>query len=90
MNPIMRKRALAARDAHLVVHPLGTAVGLDVLAEAATFVIRKTVTEILRRGFRERFKDRDSRGFWLHEYCLNRKQSKKRLEEMRQSLEAGR
>jgi|HubBroStandDraft_2_1064218.scaffolds.fasta_scaffold03399_7 hypothetical protein len=77
-------------DSHFspVSHPFGTVVGLDALAEAATFVIRKTVTEILRRGFRERFKDRDAReNFWLYEYGLNGKQSKKRLKEMHDSLE---
>ena len=63
-------------------------VGLDALAEAATFVIRKTVTEVLRRAFRERFKDRNAReNFWLYEYGLNGKQSKKRLKEMHDFLE---
>jgi hypothetical protein len=58
-------------------------VGLDALAEAATFVIRKTVTGVLRRGFRERFKDRNAReNFWLYEFGLNGKHSKKRLKEM--------
>jgi hypothetical protein len=71
-----------------VAHPFGTVVGLDALAEAATFVIRKTLTEILRHGFRERFKDRNAReNFWLYEYGLNGKQSKKRLKEMHDSLE---
>ena len=77
-------------DSHFspIAHPFGTVVGVDALAEAATFVIRKTVTEILRRGFRERFKDRNAReNFWLYEYGLNGKQSKKRLREMHDSLE---
>jgi hypothetical protein len=77
-------------DSHFspVPHPFGEVPGLDSLAEAATFIIRKTVVEILRRGFRERFKDRDAReDFWLREHGLNGKQSKKRLNEMRQSLE---
>src|SRR6266436_3457505 len=77
-------------DSHFspVAHPFGTVVGVDALAEAATFVIRKTVTEILRLGFRERFKDRDAReNFWLYEYGLTGKQSKKRLKEMYDSLE---
>jgi hypothetical protein len=66
-----------------IPHPFGTAPGLDVLAEAATFVIRKTLTEILRRGLRDRFKDRDAReDFWLREYALNKRQSEKRLDEM--------
>lgn len=76
-------------DSHFssVAHPFGTVVGIDALAEAATFVIRKTVTEILRRGFRERFKDRDAReNFWLYEYGLDRRQSKKRLRQMQDSL----
>lgn len=63
-------------------------VGLDALAEAATFVIRKTVTEVPRRAFRERFKDQNAReNFWLYEYALNGKQSKKRLKEMHDFLE---
>jgi hypothetical protein len=35
-------------DSHFsaVAHPFGTVVGLDALAEAATFVLRKTVTEV--------------------------------------------
>ncbi len=67
-----------------VSHPFGNTVCLlDVLAEAATFIIRKTVIEILRRGFRTKFKDRDTREeFWLLEYGLNHKQSKKRLKEL--------
>lgn len=71
-----------------VPHPVNRTVCLiDVLAEAATFIIRKTVIEILRRGFRERFKDRNTRDeFWLREYGLNGKQSKKRLKELKASL----
>jgi len=72
-------------DSHFspVGHPFGSVVGLDALAEAATFIIRKTVTEILRFGFRARFKDRDAReNFWLYEYGLNGKQSRRRLKEM--------
>jgi predicted amino acid-binding ACT domain protein len=67
-----------------VSHPLDCSVCLlDVLAEAVTFIIRKTVIEILRRGFRDKFKDRGTReDFWLREYGLNSKQSKKRLSEM--------
>jgi len=67
-----------------VPHPLDCSVCLlDVLAEAVTFIIRKTVTEILCRGFREKFKDRSTREeFWLLEYGLNNKQSKKRLGEL--------
>jgi hypothetical protein len=77
-------------DSHFspIAHPFGTVVGLDALAEAATFVIRKTVTEVLRLGLRKRFKDRDAReSFWLYEYGLNRKQSRKRLKEMYDSLD---
>jgi uncharacterized protein YegJ (DUF2314 family) len=56
---------------------------VDALAEAATFIIRKTVTEMLRLGVRARFKDRDAREhFWLYEYGLNGKQGRKRLREM--------
>jgi len=76
-------------DSHFVqvAHPFGTVVALDALAEAATFVVRKTVTEILRRGLCEKFKDREAReNFWLYEYQLNGKQSKKRLREMRDFL----
>lgn len=77
-------------DSHFspIAHPFGTVVGLDALAEAATFVIRKTVTEVLRLGLRKRFKDRDAReSSWLYEYGLNRKQSRKRLKEMYDSLD---
>jgi hypothetical protein len=77
-------------DSHFspIAHPFGTVVGLDALAEAATFVIRKTVTEVLRLGLRKRFKDLDAReSFWLYEYGLNRKQSRKRLKEMYDSLD---
>lgn len=77
-------------DSHFVpvAHPFGqSVVGIDALAEAATFIIRKTVIDILRRGFRERFTDRQTREeFWLLEYGLNAKQSKKRLREMEDSL----
>jgi len=73
-------------DSHFrpVAHPFGgTVVGIDLLAEAATFVIRKTVIEILRRGLRDRFKDRDAReDFWLYQYGLDKKQSRKRLRGM--------
>jgi hypothetical protein len=64
-----------------VPHPFGdTVILIDVLAEAATYIIRKTVIEILRRGLRDRLKDRNTRDeFWLLEYGLNGKQSKKRL-----------
>jgi hypothetical protein len=81
-------------DSHFVPipHPLGQGVvGLEALAEAATFVIRKTLIEILKRGWRDKFRDRDSRDdFWLYEYGLDRKQSKKRLRELEDSLKAGR
>jgi hypothetical protein len=76
-------------DSHFspIGHPFGTVVGIDALAEAATFIIRKTITKILRLGFRARFKDRNAReDFWLYEYGLNGKQSRKRLKEMYDSL----
>jgi hypothetical protein len=76
-------------DSHFsqVVHPFGETVGIDALAEAATFIIRKTVIEILRRGLRHKFKDRNAReDFWLYQYGLDKKQSKKRLKEMNNSL----
>jgi hypothetical protein len=79
-------------DSHFshIAHPFGTVVGIDALAEAATFVIRKTVTEILRRGLREEFKDRKAReNFWLHKYGLNGKQSRKRLGDLEDSLKRG-
>jgi hypothetical protein len=63
-----------------VPHPFGTAPFLDVLAEAATLIIRKTVVEVLRRGWRHKFKDPQTRdNFWLLEYGLDKHQSKKRL-----------
>jgi len=71
-----------------VSHPLGNTVCLlDVLAEAVTFIIRKTVVDILQRGLREKFRDRQTRDeFWLLEYGLNHKQSKKRLRELNEFL----
>lgn len=78
------------RDTHFipVAHPFGQSVSeIDVLAEAATFIIRKTVIGILQQGLREKFKDRDAQeSFWLYEYGLDKKQSKKRLNEMEESL----
>jgi len=80
-------------DIHFVPipHPLGQGVvGLEAFAEAATFIIRKTVIEILKRGWRERFTNRGTRDdFWLYEYGLDRHQSKKRLRELEDSLKAG-
>jgi hypothetical protein len=76
-------------DSHFnqVAHPLGKTVGIDALAEAATFIVRKTVIEILQKGLRDKFKDRDTReSFWLYAYGLDSKQSKKRLREMSDSL----
>lgn len=77
-------------DSHFspVAHPFGTTVvGVDALAEAATFIIRKTVIAVLQNGFREKFKDRDARDdFWLYEYGLDKKQSKKRLRDMKDAL----
>ena len=79
-------------DVHFVPipHPLGQGVvGLEAFAEAATFIIRKTVIEILKRGWREGFKDRDTRDdFWLYEYGLDRHQSNKRLRELEENLKA--
>jgi len=76
-------------DSHFspVAHPFGETVGIDALAEAATFIIRKTVTQILERGLRDKFRDRDTREeFWLYQYGLDKKQSKKRLREMYEVL----
>lgn len=76
-------------DPHFVSvpHPLqGPASLLDVLAEAATFIIRKTVVEILKRGLCENFKDREAREkFWLYQYGLDNRQSKKRLHELKEA-----
>jgi hypothetical protein len=73
-----------------VPHPLGPGVvGIDALAEAATFIIRKTVIEVLKHGWRDRFKDRSAReDFWLYEYGLDKKQSRKKLRELEDSLKA--
>ena len=64
-----------------VPHPLdGSAQMLDVLAEAATFIIRKTIVGLLHKGLQGEFKERKTRDdFWLHRYGLNNKQSSKRL-----------
>lgn len=73
-----------------VSHPLGEAVAVDTLAEAATFVIRKTIIRILLSGWRENFADRAAReDFWLHEYGLDNKQSKKRLAAFKADLKQG-
>jgi hypothetical protein len=77
-------------DSHFrsMSHPFGQdAIGLDVLAEAATFIIRKTVIEIVRRGWREEFKDRAAReNFWLMKFALPKGQCKKRMKELKDSL----
>lgn len=64
-----------------IPHPFETTAPLlDVLAEAATFIIRKTVVAILSRGLCEEFTDREARErFWLYQYGLDNRQSKKRL-----------
>jgi len=63
---------------------------LDALAEAATFIIRRTVIEILKRGWRDGFKDRAaSENFWLYQYGLDKKQSRKRLKGLEDSLNDG-
>lgn len=71
-----------------VPHPFGPDVAsLETLAEAATFIVRKTVIEILKRKWRDEFKDRDAREhFWLYQYGLDKHQSKKRLREMKDLL----
>jgi hypothetical protein len=77
-------------DSHFnpVAHPFGETVGVDALAEAATFIIRKTVAQILERRLRDKFRDRDTReDFWLYEYGLDKHQSKKRLRQMNEVLE---
>jgi len=86
--PLLTARKLPIHILSRIPHPLGQGVvGLVALAEAATFIIRKTVIEILKRGWRDKFKDRDCRAdFWLYEYGLDRKQSKKRLRELKDIL----
>jgi hypothetical protein len=71
-------------------HPFGqTVVWIDVLAEAVTLIIRKTVIEILRRGWRDEFKDRDTREhFWMMKYALPKNQGTRRLRELKESLKA--
>jgi hypothetical protein len=76
-------------DVHFseVPHPLGPTPGIDALAEAATFIIRKTVIAILQSGLREKFRDRDSREvFWLYEFGLDKRQSRKRLRNLYDTL----
>lgn len=79
-------------DSHFVAvpHPLGQGVvGIDALAEAATFIIRKTVIEILKRGWRDEFKNREAREhFWMMKFALPKNQGTKRLRELKQTLEA--
>ena len=71
-----------------LAHPYGgTVSGVNVFSEALTFIIRKTIVTILASGHREKFKNRETREkFWLYEYGLNKKQSKKRLHELQDSL----
>jgi len=80
-------------DAHFspVAHPFGAKViGIDTLAEAVTFIIRKTIIGILQQGFRKNFIDRDARDdFWLYKFGLNKRQSKKRLEAMKDARGLG-
>jgi len=83
---------LKVPDSHFstVAHPFGQTVGIDALAEAATFIIRKTVIEILKRGWKDKFKDRSAReNFWLMEFGLPKGQCKKRLKELKDSLGGG-
>ncbi len=80
-------------DSHFtsIPHPLRqNVIRLDALAEAATFIIRRTVIEILKRGWRDGFKDRAaSENFWLYQYGLDKKQSRKRLKGLEDSLNDG-
>jgi hypothetical protein len=70
-----------------VPHPLdGSDQLLDVLAEAATFIIRKTIIGLLDKGLMAEFKDRKAReNFWLYKYGLDNRQSTKRLAELKAS-----
>ena len=78
-------------DSHFspVAHPFGeTVVGIDALAEAATFIIRKTIIAVLQRGWKDEFKDRDAReNFWLMKFALPKKQGTRRLKELKEHLE---
>jgi hypothetical protein len=79
-------------DSHFspVAHPFGNTVGIDALAEAATFIIRKTIIKILQSDWKDDFKDRDAReNFWLMKYALPKNQGKKRLKEMDEDLKKG-
>ena len=71
-----------------VAHPFGEAAEIQILAEAATFIIRKTITDILLRGWKDEFKSGNTRGkFWLNEYGLNKRQSQERHKQMEEALE---
>ena len=80
-------------DAHFspVAHPFGeSVVAIDALAEAATFIIRKTLIKILQSGWKDEFKDRESReAFWLMKYALPKNQCAKRIKEMDNDLKKG-
>jgi hypothetical protein len=71
-----------------VPHPLNEKTPLiEILAEAATLIIRNTVIEMLRRGLRDNFKNRQTReAFWLYKYGLDAKQSKKQLKALAEVL----
>jgi hypothetical protein len=77
-------------DSHFVPvrHPFGQDIaGLVALAEAATFIIRKTVIEVLKRGWRGEFKNRAARdNFWLMKFALPKNQCAKRLRELEGQL----
>jgi hypothetical protein len=71
-----------------IPHPFGHAVFLDVLAETATFVIRKTVVDVLANGLANELKTaKDREDFWLLVHGLDKHQSKKRLRQMKTALD---
>ncbi len=66
-----------------VAHPTFGSNYVEILSEALTLIIRKTIVEVLLNKHRERFKDRNTQeDFWLHEYYLPKKQCKRKLNEM--------
>jgi hypothetical protein len=76
-------------DSHFsaVAHPFGQTIGIDALAEAETFIIRKTIVEVLKRGWRDKFKNHSAREqFWLMEFGLPKGQCKKRMKELKDLL----
>jgi hypothetical protein len=65
-------------------HVFGNAFGrAEILAEAASFIIRKTAVHILTSNLLSSYADVDAReNYWLHVHGLNKSQAKKKMKEL--------